>query len=542
MPDKFRILLVDDNANNRYTLQALLAKLPDIETVEADSGQQALMCTLEQDIHLILLDVQMPGMDGYETARHLQMTERTRHIPVIFLTAVFTGEEFVRRGYDVGAVDYLSKPIDDNHLLARVRIYRRLHERSRELEASEANFKGVVESAGDGIIATDQRGDIVLFNQAAERMFGYMASEIIGRNVSVLMTSADSAAHGGYMQRYLDTDKAHVIGLGRDAIGLRKDGSCFPIHLALSETRTRAQGRRFTGIISDITAQKETQAALIEARDEALANARQLRHTLENLHVTQDKLVQSEKLAGLGSIVAAVAHELNTPIGNCLMVASTLIERTRQFVDLVETGKLHRSELNEYAQNEIEGMTMLENGLSRAAELITNFKQVAVDQSSSRRREFGLAEVINGVIVLLRPTLRKSAHQFQIDIPPEIRMESHPGPIEQVVINLINNSVLHGFEGREQGTIQIAARADGCRVRLVYTDDGAGMSEEVRHRIFEPFFTTRLGKGGSGLGLSICYNLVTELLGGSIEVSTTPGAGCVFTIDLPRVVTPVNNT
>ncbi|CAK0781041.1 Histidine kinase [Gammaproteobacteria bacterium] len=171
MPEKFFILVVDDNANNRFTLRALLARLPDCEIVEAASGEEALIRTIEHDIHLILLDVQMPTMDGFETARHLQMTERTRYIPVVFISAVFKSEDFIRHGYTIGAVDYLTKPLDDNLLLNRVRLYRRLHRHEQELEARVAQLQHqeqALAAARDAAEAANRAKSVFLSNMSHE--------------------------------------------------------------------------------------------------------------------------------------------------------------------------------------------------------------------------------------------------------------------------------------------------------------------------------------------------------------------------------------
>jgi len=262
----------------------------------------------------------------------------------------------------------------------------------------------------------------------------------------------------------------------------------------------------------------------------------QLRQALDRLRLTQDQLVQSEKLAALGPIVAAVAHELNTPIGNCMTVASTLEEKIVELEKMLNSGPtLKRSQLTAYLADSRNATQLMMRGLYRTAELVTNFKQVAVDHASSQRRSFDLKDAVGGIIVLMKTSLRKTPFEIELDIPGGLWMDSYPGPIDQIVSNLINNSVLHGFDGRDHGRMRLQARAEADRVRMTYTDDGCGMTEEVRQHVFDPFFTTRLGKGGSGLGMNICYNLVTGLLGGSIEVATGLEKGSAFIVVLPSV-------
>ena len=238
-------------------------------------------------------------------------------------------------------------------------------------------------------------------------------------------------------------------------------------------------------------------------------------------------------MASLGSLVAGVAHELNTPIGNAVMVASTLSGRQREFEAAI-AGGLRRSTLDDFLANARENSEVLERNLRRAAELIGSFKQIAVDQSSYQRREFMLSDVLQEIALALSPTLRHNGSLLLDQTPPGLRLDSYPGPLGQVLINLVNNAVLHAFEPGAGGTVRIGAQLlDAGRVRVSVSDDGCGIAREQLKQIFDPFFTTKLGQGGSGLGLHIVYTLVTGLLGGRIEVHSAPGEGTRFTLDLP---------
>jgi len=275
-------------------------------------------------------------------------------------------------------------------------------------------------------------------------------------------------------------------------------------------------------------------------RDLAASNA-ELETTLDRLRRTLDELVRAEKLAALGSLVAGIAHELNTPIGNSLMVASTLHDVNQQFQEQIRNG-LRRSALESYVSETESAADILMRNLQRAAELISSFKQVAVDQTSSQRRQFDLAEVVNEIVVTMQPVLRKSHHRILIEIPPGLQMNSYPGPLGQVIANLLNNTLLHAFDGREQGTVRLSAEADGeTGLRLCCADDGVGISPANLKRVFDPFFTTRLGREGTGLGLNIVHNIVTGMLGGEISVESTLGEGSRFTLRLPRQA-PRNQT
>jgi signal transduction histidine kinase len=264
------------------------------------------------------------------------------------------------------------------------------------------------------------------------------------------------------------------------------------------------------------------------------ANSR-LQETLAHLERTQDELVQRETLASLGSLVAGIAHELNTPIGNGLTVATTLADKTKEFVAETRQGTLRRSSLDAYAEQALQGCALLTRNLWQAAELIANFKHVAVDQTSSMRRRFDLAEVIGEVVSTITPAFRKTPHRIELDVAPDIVMDSFPGPLGQVVINLTNNALLHGFDGiGHQGVVRLEGRlTESGRARLVIADNGRGIPAGHLGRIFDPFFTTKLGHGGSGLGLNIVFGIVTRVLGGRIEAASVVGQGTTFTLELP---------
>lgn len=258
------------------------------------------------------------------------------------------------------------------------------------------------------------------------------------------------------------------------------------------------------------------------------------------LERARDQLVQTEKLASLGSLVAGVAHELNTPLGNAVTVATTLGGLVDEFERQLAAGPLRRQALADFLAQCRDAAQLMEKNAARAATLIGNFKQVAVDQTSTRRRSFDLACAVEEVLSTLRPKLRHTAHRVDVAIPPGIVLDSYPGPLEQIVTNLVTNSLVHGFDGVHAGIIRIDAQpGPGDEVVLCYADNGVGMDERVAKRVFDPFFTTRLGSGGSGLGLYIVYNLVTAVLGGSIALTTARGRGVRFQLRLPRVA-PAN--
>ncbi|MES2129581.1 MAG: two-component regulator propeller domain-containing protein [Pseudomonadota bacterium] len=252
---------------------------------------------------------------------------------------------------------------------------------------------------------------------------------------------------------------------------------------------------------------------------------------------TQQQLVAQEKLAALGSLVAGVAHELNTPIGNSLLMASALQQRTEEVAAKFDGTAIRRSDLAAFIGSAQEASGLIMRSLMSAADLVNSFKQVAVDQASAQRRRFNLEQASQEIVATMMNQVRKAGHVLELDIPSDIAMDSFPGPFGQVIINFINNALLHAFEKGQAGRMLLSAtRLPDDRVQVEFHDNGVGIAPEHLARIFDPFFTTKMGQGGSGLGLNITYNIVTSLLKGHIRVTSAPGEGTTFIMDLPTVV------
>ena len=258
-----------------------------------------------------------------------------------------------------------------------------------------------------------------------------------------------------------------------------------------------------------------------------------LQDTVSTLERAMRELVQAEKLASLGSMVAGISHELNTPIGNAVTVSTALDERFAQLTAQVAEGGLTRSGLDSFLSAGREMNSLVVRSTQRAAELISSFKQVAVDQTSAQRRVFDLQQVVESILIASAHALDRPQIHIHNAIPAALVCDSYPGPLGQVVANLIQNALLHAFSGPHCGSIQIAAELQGLQVWLSVTDDGAGMSAQVLARAFDPFFTTRLGQGGSGLGLAVCHRIVTSVLGGDLSVSSALGQGACFVLKFP---------
>jgi signal transduction histidine kinase len=259
---------------------------------------------------------------------------------------------------------------------------------------------------------------------------------------------------------------------------------------------------------------------------------------LATLNQAETNLVTSEKMASLGALVAGVAHELNTPIGNSLLTATALSDMVRDFQRrLLDDGGLKRSALEAHLNDARTACDIMAGSLTRAADLITSFKQVAVDQSSGQRRRFMLNEVVHDVLLTYAAQMRRGNCQVEVDVPEGLEFDSYPGSLSQVLSNLIGNTLLHGFDGCDCGIVHLQARRlDDGNVQLLFRDNGVGMSAATLHKIFDPFFTTKMGQGGSGLGMNIVYNIVTGVLKGTIRVDSEPGQGASVTLVLPMRV------
>ncbi|MCC2683267.1 MAG: hypothetical protein K0R75_166 [Paenibacillaceae bacterium] len=259
----------------------------------------------------------------------------------------------------------------------------------------------------------------------------------------------------------------------------------------------------------------------------------QLEDRYRQLKQAQASLVRQEKMVALGQLVAGVAHEINTPVGVGVTAATYLREQTKLFGDNFRSGTMKKSHLEQYLAAAQETVEMLETNLGRASELIRSFKQVAVDQSNEAKRNFQVGRYIEEVLFSLRPSFRQTNLDVSVDYGEDVEIYNDPGVISQIVTNLVMNSMKHAYEPGEKGRLTFVMRANAGWATLEYRDDGKGMPQEIVDHIFDPFFTTKRGEGGTGLGLHIVYNLVSQSLRGNIECTSQVGQGSKFTIQFP---------
>ena len=374
-----------------------------------------------------------------------------------------------------------------------------------------------------------QGGVISLAGLAIGLLLFYAFTHGIGRRLHALMGQSAQMELGDYSKALaVDGDDEIAVfarALNTMSAALRERiAQLEHSELRLSETE---------GDLKDLNVSLESR---VSERSAALERANaDLSAALETLQRTQVELLASEKMASLGSLVAGIAHELNTPIGNSLLASTSLRDRVEDFERHVAAGALRRSELLRHLDEVRTASQLIANSLHKAAELISSFKQIAVDQTNDQRREFDLLEAVRDTIATYTPRLRRAGCEVVLDIPEGLRFDSYPGGLYQILNNLMNNALNHAFEAGAGGTITVHAEAaaDGM-VALTFSDNGAGMTDEVLRRVFDPFFTTRMGQGGTGLGMHIVYNIVNAALGGRISVSSAPGAGTAVRLLLPR--------
>jgi len=307
--------------------------------------------------------------------------------------------------------------------------------------------------------------------------------------------------------------------------------------IAIARTRREEELQRHRGHLEELVAART--AELRQAKEDAEHVNEELSTALENLSMTQEELVRRDKLAALGALVAGVAHELNTPIGNSLTMASSMSERTAALRKDLEGG-LRKSVLAAYLEQAASADEVVLRNLNRAAALVDSFKRIAVDGGGSQRSRFMLGDVVAELMQSVQGEVRQRELELIEDVDHWLEMDSYPGLLTQALRHLIDNSLLHGFDGRNNGhghgSITLSAHDSGNgEIAITLSDTGVGIAPEILPKIYDPFFTTRMGAGGSGLGLYITHNIVTGVLGGRIDAASAPGHGASFMLRLPKV-------
>jgi len=258
-----------------------------------------------------------------------------------------------------------------------------------------------------------------------------------------------------------------------------------------------------------------------------------LKSSIMDLSRAQDRLLESEKMSSLGQLSAEVSHEINTPIGISITSISYLADILNKLQQDINDQKLSKRTIDNFIENAQHSVEILLNNLERAAELITSFKQVAVDQINDKIRLISVAKYLDEIIQSVHPKLKKTNHSVKVDCDPHIEIYTHPGAIAQIIINMIVNSISHGFQNINRGQMTIKVTAEQHRLVIIYKDNGLGINEEQLEKLFTPFYTTQPDKGNTGLGTHIIQNLVVDTLNGSIEANSTPGEGLTYRMTFP---------
>ncbi len=417
---------------------------------------------------------------------------------------------------------------------ALLRFLNRLVAANATIRHTREQLDLLLDTAPDAMLSVAPDGRIVRANQMAEQFFGYRNDELLGMVVEQLIPLDYREVHQAQRSQYfqqINRPRNRAMNERAALTALKRDGSQALVEISLSHSG-EAGARLATVTLRDVTEREQTRQALIAAKQQAeLALAQQQQ--------MQNALVQVEKLAALGGLVAGVAHEVNTPIGVLLSAATHLSAETQKTHRAYQAGELSEEGLSDYFATAAQATQLMALNSQRAADLIQSFKQVAVDQTGGERRVFGVASYIEEVLLSLRPHLKKSPIQIHVDCPPELTMDSLPGAFSQVLTNLLMNALTHAFAPEQAGNVVIAVAEEGQHICLTFSDDGKGIAPELHARVFEPFFTTRRANGGSGLGLHIVHSIVTQSLKGTLAFDSQVGEGTIFTLHLPRSLSDV---
>jgi PAS domain S-box-containing protein len=396
-----------------------------------------------------------------------------------------------------------------------------------ELFARQPALQLIYDTAPIGLAFLTPDCRYLQINQRLTEICGISVEDHLGRHVRDCVPALADAVEG-IVRSIVETGEP-VLGI--EVAGQRPDQDLDRSWVTYWHP-LRGPGGEVIGVnvaAEEITDRKRNEQELRRAKEQAEA-------TLRNLRETQNSLIEAEKLAALGRLVAGVAHEINNPLGMSLTVASSLEHKRAVFAESVAQGDLKRSSLNEFLESARDACAQLLANLHRAAELVQSFKQVAADQVHSDRRVFDLGELTRQVLMSLRPGLRRPNVVLDVDCEPNLTMDGYPGSYSQILTNLFLNSVVHAFPDDREGTIGIKVRAHGGdEAEVLFQDDGRGMSFSVRRQAFNPFFTTRRDLGCTGLGLHIVHNIVTNRLGGRISLDSGPDEGTSVRLILPRV-------
>ncbi len=398
--------------------------------------------------------------------------------------------------------------------------------RKGELEATQQTikfFETLLRASSDGIVITDVAQNIIVVNEAFCALFGRRWREVVETNLFIWLEQLEAGPDANALLRWAELEqRVHLAGVCHGVEfqigsmeGTKDEKKYLSVNASLMERVANEEKGTIISIWRDVTRQTKQR--------------NQLSQTLKELQETQQQLIEAEKMAALGNLVAGVAHEMNTPIGNSILAASTVINKNRQIAVLYQDKKMKRADLEDYLQFTRQTGQLLLSNLQRTADLIQSFKQVSVDQSIEQRRQFKLKTYLQDVIRSLKPQFKTKPLQIVIDCDEKLELNSYPGAFAQIITNLTLNSIIHGFQDQNKGQINITISNQNKQLCLQYRDNGRGISANNLGKIFDPFFTTKGEGKGTGLGMSTVYGIVKQN-NGSIYVYSEEGKGTTIRI------------
>ncbi len=424
--------------------------------------------------------------------------------------------------------------------LVIVRLIKNIELRKSQIYASEQRLQAILDDTDAVIYLKDLNGEHLLINRAFEKLFNLTKQQIIGKSdfdllpveVAKELRRSDTNVQNSRSSIQVE-ETIPINGVIHTYISLKfliYDDKHIPYAVCGISTNITKR-KRFEGEIIKLNSELES---LVEERNRELKESnKSLNQSLNTLKKTQEHLIQSEKQAALGNLVAGVAHEINTPLGTSITATSHLQDSTKEIVKELENNQVSRHKLNNYFTSVDDLADILLVNLQREADLINNFKQLAADQSSYEKRQFNLKAYLNNILTSMAPGLKHKNHKIDVICSESLSLYSYPGALAPIVTNLVNNAITHGFEKKERGLIWIEVETTENRVIISFYDDGCGMPENISSSVFEPFTTRKRGQGGRGLGMHLVYNLVTTTLNGTIECFSQLGKGTKFVISLP---------
>lgn len=418
-----------------------------------------------------------------------------------------------------------------------------------QLHASEHEFRTLFEQAAVGLAHIEFDGKWLRVNHTWCEILGYESSELEASNLYAVCSAEDAATDAVARSQLLAGDSSHYVSELRLR---RKDQSMVWVRLTVSLFRQElGEAKYFVYVMQDISAAKQAELELAtylerDLENKILERTEQLRELNEQLEArvearthelrqAMDQIVESEKLASLGQIVAGVAHELNTPLGNVILMASTIDDKIKELSESIQKEKVSRSALSIAVADFQKGNNIIIRSARVATELIESFKRVAVDQTSQRRRAFDLRSTLEDILNTLGTILRHAKVTVELRIPAGLEMDSFPGHLEQIFNNLILNSIKHGFPGRDDPRIVIDASLIAGWVEITYQDNGCGIEKHLHRKVFEPFYTTQMAQGGSGLGMYIVHSLIYGVLKGTLKLESDSGLGLCLIFHVPAI-------